>query len=255
MLLSEPDVVTGALALQQSYSSVADEIPCVLSSCSNPVYSTYAEIEELPDTKGDKPDKIKLSGKSSINSTVRELPAKPSDAKDDTQSSLYFEIDDADAKDAKTEKGDPESKNKRNHTAVPAYMYKKKLSNASNIYAECEDVSTKDTKSEKPYMDMTKKTKDESEYVPQTKDAETKKTVPSKLSKDQVNFSKRSRNTDKGSRNQAGKTNSKVLSTVNKINKGQIKGQVKSSLTSDSDSDDDIVVENELYEPFESAKV
>ncbi|XP_053373376.1 uncharacterized protein LOC123531794 isoform X3 [Mercenaria mercenaria] len=220
--------------LQQSYSIVADEIPRQTAQ-TNLTSPTYAEIEEYSDS-GIKP-KLPLVNKRSIDNSKRKLPAKP----DEPQSSIYSEIEDADEKDAGSEK-EVISKNKKNQEKIyPAYLYKKKLSNASNIYDECQDVSKMD--SDKTYIDMSHKKKDESEYVPHCK-----------ISKDMVNQSKKDRVTDKWTNQNIiyadcdEKTNGSGKESRNKLK--------KESVTSESDSDEDIcIVENELYEPFESAKV
>lgn len=184
--------------------------------------------------------------KRSVDNSKRQLPAKP-----DVVSSIYSEIDDAEAKDTKTEKGSVASKNKRNQEeSLPDYIYKKKLSNASNIYAECEDVRDHEGKDkDKTYMDMSHKRSEESEYVPHTKD-----------SKDKVNQSKRSRVRDKPTNQKSDKIpnidNEGKKKVVVGKESGKTQGSKKKSVTSESDSDDDMcVVENELYEPFESAKV
>lgn len=187
-----------------------------------------------------------MINKRSVDNSKRELPAKP-----DGVSSIYVEIGDSEAKDTKTEKGSIESKNKRNQEEIPDYIYKKKLSNASNIYAECEDVrdaNDKDKEKDKTYMDMSHKRSD-AEYVPHSKD-----------SKDKVNQSKRSRVREKPANQISGKvvksdSDSKKKAAVGK-DTGKVAGSKNRSVTSESDSDDDIcVVENELYEPFETAKV
>ncbi|XP_052802836.1 uncharacterized protein LOC128233014 isoform X2 [Mya arenaria] len=246
---SEPDtVVGGGLALQQAYSVVADELPRTQTPPVNPVYSTYAEIEECTDT-ADKPNPP-LTSKRSVDNSKRELPAKP---KDDNPSSIYFEIYDVEAKDAKTEKDSVEYQNKRNQESaeVPKYGYKKKLSNASNIYAECEEVPGKDAKREKPYMDMSHKRLNDSGYESHAKDTKEISTPHSKLSKDKVNLSKKSKVSD----NSSIRKNPFVESDAKRKLADKGKGHSKHSVTSESDSEDEIVVENELYEPFESAKV
>ncbi|WAQ94805.1 hypothetical protein MAR_007276 [Mya arenaria] len=245
----KPDtVVGGGLALQQAYSVVADELPRTQTPPVNPVYSTYAEIEECTDT-ADKPNPP-LTSKRSVDNSKRELPAKP---KDDNPSSIYFEIYDVEAKDAKTEKDSVEYQNKRNQESaeVPKYGYKKKLSNASNIYAECEEVPGKDAKREKPYMDMSHKRLNDSGYESHAKDTKEISTPHSKLSKDKVNLSKKSKVSD----NSSIRKNPFVESDAKRKLADKGKGHSKHSVTSESDSEDEIVVENELYEPFESAKV
>lgn len=254
---------SGAPVLQQSYSVVADELPrAAVQTASgaqgNSNYSTYAEIEECGKPASEKP-KPPLVNKRSVDNSKRELPAKP-----DVVSSVYSEIGDSDTKDTKTEKGLLENKNKRNQedNTVPDYIYKKKLSNASNIYAECEDVREVDGKEkekDKTYMDMSHKRIEESEYVPHTKESKDSK-PHTKYSKDKVNESKRSRVREKPTNQKAAEKVSKPdvegKKKVTGKDIGKTAGTKKKSVTSESDSDDDIVVvENELYEPFESAKV
>ncbi|XP_060575766.1 uncharacterized protein LOC132733184 [Ruditapes philippinarum] len=221
--------------LNQSYSVVADEIPRqpVQASLTSP---TYAEIEEYSEA-GIKP-KLPLVNKRSVDNSKRKLPAKP----DEAQNSIYSEIEDADEKDAGNEK-EVIYKNKKNQSKIIP-VYKKKLSNASNIYDECQDVSKTD--GEKHYIDMTHKTADESEYVPHCK-----------VSKDMVNQSKKDRVSDKlTNQNQPiiyADCDEKTNGSGKESRSKQLK---KESVTSESDSDDDIcMVENELYEPFESVKV
>ena len=244
--------------LQQSYSVVADELPRAIQATSSgsqaySTYSTYAEIEECSDVK-DKP-KPALVSKRSVDNSKRQLPAKPDVV---PASSIYVEIGDSEAKDTKTEKASVESKNKRNaEDSLPDYSYKKKLSNASNIYAECEDVREADDKPkekdkdlDKTYMDMTHKRIEEASYTPHSKD-----------SKDKVNQSKRSRVRERPANRKpvkvvnADSDAKKKLPTDKEVTKSP--GSKKKSVASDSDSDDDdtCVVENELYEPFETAKV
>lgn len=222
--------------LQQSYSSVADEIPRQTSQAG--LTPTYAEIEEYSET-GMKP-KLPLVNKRSVDNSKRKLPAKP----DEAQTSIYSEIEDADEKDVETEKS-VLSKNKKNQKTIePDYIYKKKLSNASNIYDECQDVTK--LEKDKTYMDMSHKKADDSEYVPHQKFT--------KDSKDKANLSKKCRVTDKLTGQNIlyadceEKTNGSGKEAGSKLK--------KESVTSESDSDEDIcIVENELYEPFESAKV
>ena len=214
---------------------VADEIPRqpAQASLTSP---TYAEIEEYSET-GMKP-KIPLVNKRSVDNSKRKLPAKP----DEAQSSIYSEIEDANDKDVGSEK-EVIYKNKKNQSNInPVYSYKKKLSDASNIYDECQDVTKTD--SDKHYIDMSHKKEDESEYVPHCK-----------VSKDMVNQSKKDRVTDKW-------TNQNIIyadcdeKTNGSGKESRSKQLKKESVTSESDSDDDIcMVENELYEPFESVKV
>ncbi|XP_052248351.1 uncharacterized protein LOC127856290 isoform X2 [Dreissena polymorpha] len=105
---SEADAVVG-LTVQSSYSVVADEVsPECSAGGGNPVYSTYAEIEEF---SGDNKDKSKppLANKRSVDNSKRELPAKPNVYK-----SIHVEVEDSDVKDAKTEKSSVASKNARN---------------------------------------------------------------------------------------------------------------------------------------------
>lgn len=184
--------------------------------------------------------KLPLVNKRSVDNSRRKLPAKP----DEAQTSIYSEIEDAEEKDVDTEKS-VLSKNKKNQkTNKPEYIYKKKLSDASNIYDECQDVTKLDK--DKAYMDMSHKKVDESEYVPYHKFT--------KDSKDKANQSKKCRVTDRW-------TNRKILyadcdEKTNGSGKDVGNKLKKESVTSESDSDEDIcMVENELYEPFESAKV
>lgn len=231
----------GQPELQQSYSEVRDHIPITSAPSEHTMSPTYAEIEEFEPSKSN--PKPPLAAKRSVDNSKRELPAKPHEA---AHSSTYSEIEVEDAKDAESEKT-LNAKNKKNKEKIfPNYFYKKKLSNASNIYAECEDVSKVDK--DKTYMDMSHKKLEESEYVPHTKD-----------SKDKVNLSKKCKVSD----NTAGTNIPFADSEVKK--KGTSQSDVsekigrkvrKDSVTSESDSDEDIcIVENELYEPFESAKV
>ncbi|KAL4222295.1 hypothetical protein ACF0H5_018332 [Mactra antiquata] len=234
----------GQPVLQQSYSEVKDHIPISEAPPEHVISPTYAEIEEIEPTKPN--PKLPLAAKRSVDNSKRELPAKPPEA-EAAHSSTYSEIEVDDAKDAESEK-DLNAKNKKNKEKIfPNYFYKKKLSNASNIYAECEDVSKVDK--DKTYMDMSHKKIEESEYVPH-----------SKVNKDKVNLSKKCKVGDvsdksteanipfadcdtkkKGTTDAGGKTGGKVR---------------KDSVSSDSDSDGDIcMVENALYEPFETAKV
>ena len=219
---------------------VADEVPRVPFTPASP---TYAEIEEYGDSNTLNPKKS-LINKKSIDSSVRELPAKP---KEEPHSSVYADIDDAESKDVETEKAsNVKAKNKKNEeTYQPSYIYKKKMSNASNIYAECADVSKEKekvyekTKPKSPeYMDMTRKPYANDSYISRSKN-----------NKDRVNISKRFQATTQGN------TDSEKPKTSAEAGKAVSKAK-KDSVTSDSESDDDIcIVENELYEPFESAKV
>lgn len=230
--------------LQQSYSVVADDIARqpspkqaqVLSPFSSP---TYAEVEEYSEA-GLKP-KAPLAGKRSIDSSKRKLPAKPGE---EQTSSIYSEIEDSDAKDTGTEKSIV-SKNKKNQeNIIPEYAFKKKFSEVSNIYAECEDVKKPDD--DKPYIDMTHKKAEVSEYVPHIK-----------RNKDKENLSKKSKVPDKAKKENIPYADIEVKSkSGEKELPKNVKRSTKDSVTSESDSDDEIcIVENELYEPFESAKV
>lgn len=208
---------------------------------------TYAEIEEYSET-GMKP-KVPLVSKRSVDNSKRKLPAKP----DEAQSSIYSEIEDANDKDTETEKAIVTteksiiSKNKKNQEKIyPNYIYKKKLSNASNIYDECQEVSN--VEHDNTYIEMSHKTADKSDYVPHTKN-----------SKDKANQSKKSRVTDRWLHRNTGilyaNCEDKKKGPGTEVGSSVSKSK-NESVTSDSDSDEDIcIVENELYEPFESAKV
>lgn len=234
----------GSAELEQGYSVVADEIssPHAHISCeSSSTYTspTYSEIEELNET-GIKPSAPRAV-KRSIDSSKRKLPAKPSD---EPTSSVYSEIVDVEAKDGDTEKS-VIYKNKKNQEKVhPEYTYKKKFSNASNIYDECLDIKKPDD--DKAYMDMTHKQASKSDYVPYTKN-----------SKDKVNQSKKSGVVEKSAKHIIPYADcAEKPSTTGKEVKTDERKSIKDSVTSESDSDDEIcIVENELYEPFESVKV
>ena len=116
------------------------------------------------------------------------------------------------------------------------YSGAKKMSNASNIYADIPDFpdSGEKTDENKVYVDMSTK---------QRSDAEKLKGV-----KDKLNLTKKSQ----------GATNAENV----ELRRGNVPRKVTPSCKNDSvtsaesDSDDDLcIVENDLYEPFESAKV
>ncbi|KAH3716055.1 hypothetical protein DPMN_058771 [Dreissena polymorpha] len=94
----------------------------------------------------------------------------------------------------------------------------------------------------------------EPDYVPHShsKDAHSKAVPHTKYSKDKVNQSKKSNVGEKP-------VSEKIPYADNDVKKTHpflcSQGQQRTLVTSESDSDDDICVENELYEPFESAKV
>ena len=234
--------------LQQGYSVVADEIPRALppSAVTSPTYAEIDECNESGEKQKPKPNRTPGNKRSLVDNSKRRLPAKP--VEDDGKAKIYYEIDDA-AKDASTEKSSLGNKNKKTTNDVKqpeknlyGYKYEKKLSNASNIYAECEDVQNH--VNDKAYMDMTHK--QEGDYVPFSKNT-----------KDKVNQTKRILRKDKPN---SPKQNSPYVDCSNLKRPSDFKKVVaprakNESLSSDSDSDDISMVENELYEPFESAKV
>ena len=204
-------------------------------------YSTYAEIEDY-EARGLKPQPNTINRRS-IGSSVRELPATPDEA---PYNASYYEIEDkdhsVDDKSKKQKKIDIPKKyssiannrfkiydNKHN-----ADVKRKTISSPYNIYADIYDDGEK-RDADKAYIDMSQKQSD--------KDA-------NKGVKDKFNQTKRTQAIP-NTQNLGSKNNTKAnLSRISQASK-------KESLTSaDSDSDDELyIVDNELYEPFESAKV
>ena len=127
-------------------------------------------------------------------------------------------------------------KEMENENTGSGYSGAKKMSNASNIYADIPDFPEPGEKTDanKAYVDMSNK---------QRTDAEKLKGV-----KDKFNLTKKSQGTQ-------------YTENIN-FRRGNVPRKVtpswkKDSVTSaESDSDDGLcIVDNELYEPFESAKV
>ena len=114
------------------------------------------------------------------------------------------------------------------------------MSNASNIYEDCADVINSDEKKDvdKTYVDMSQK---------QTSTGRSN----NKGIKDRFNLSKKTQGVT--SVPSVDSTDTKRGSVPRKVTPSWKKESVTSA---ESDSDDDLcIVENELYEPFESAKV
>ena len=221
------------------YSCVADEITSS-DARNGHTYSTYAEIEDYSD--GSLKPNPTVTNRRSIGSSVRELPATPDE---EPYNATYSEIDDKDRSvEDNSKKNDKWFRTKKPYYSVhdrykfdnrySGYNKGKKLSNASNIYADVYDSGEK-RDADKVYVDMSHKESDK---------------VNNKGVKDKFNQSKRSQ----------GVTVSPTIETkdTKKMNFPRMsQTSKKESLTSaESDSDDELyIVENELYEPFESAKV
>ena len=228
---------------------MADEI----NPSEKPYHKTYSTYTEIEDSKegGLKPQP-KVINRRSIGSSERKLPATP---KEEPYKAGYSEIDSKNVpyiakiteknykhiSPSRSRFNEIKAKYERekemeNENTVSGYSGAKKMSNASNIYADIPDVPDSGEKSDtnKAYVDMSTK---------QRTGAEKLKGV-----KDKFNLTKKSQGT-----NYTEHIDMRRGNAPRKVTPSWKKDSVTSA---ESDSDDGLcIVDNELYEPFESAKV